>query len=134
MTFYKEDYCEQLKIHCENGKSLESFCAVLRVSPKIISEWYNDHFEFREAVDMAPCLELLYWEMTMVRALQNKDKESINVAKSKLDNLSKYVISPLKKNTYVDLKETNINKSTTSSGDLVKDYRLLMDEKKHDVS
>lgn len=129
MRTYKHEYCEQLRIHCENGKSLESFCAALGVSPKIISEWYNEHQEFQDAVDMAPCLELLYWEMTMVRALNNKDKESIMVAKSRLDNLYKCVTSPLKKNTYSDLKENPTNKKMfKSTGDLVSDYRLLIDK------
>jgi hypothetical protein len=128
MSLYKPEYCEQLLTHCDSGRSLESFCALIRVSPKVISEWYNDFTDFKEAVDMAPCLELLYWEMTMVRALQNRDKDSINVAKSKLDHLAKYIVSPLKKSTYGDLKENNINKSVKSTGDLVKDLDLLYGE------
>lgn len=130
---YKPDLCEKLKIHCENGKSLESFCAVIRVSPKVITEWYLEYPDFKEAVEMAPCLELYFWEATMIRALTNKDKESLLVAKSKLDNLSKYVISPLKKNTYNDLKDTSNNKQVLSSGDLVKDMNLLYDKKDIDL-
>jgi len=129
MTSYKPEYCEQLLTHCDSGRSLESFCALIRVSPKVIEDWYAEHTEFKEAMEMAPCLELLYWEMTMVRALQNRDKDSINVAKSKLDQLSKYVVSPLKKLTYKNLKESDVNKSVTSSGDLVRDWKLLRDEK-----
>jgi len=132
MAAYKPEYCERLRNHCENGRSLESFCALegVRVSPKTISEWYNEHPEFRDAVDMAPCLELLYWEMQMTTALVNKEKETINVAKSKLDNLSKYVISPLKKNTYSDLKENTLSTSNISSGDAVKDFHILYDKKR----
>ena len=129
MVNYKPEFCEQLKRHCENGKSLESFCAVLRISPKVISEWYLEYSEFKEAVEMAPCLELLYWEHTLIRAIERRDKDSINLAKSRLDNLAKYVISPLKKNTYIDLKETNQNKQVATSGDLVKDLSLLYDKK-----
>jgi hypothetical protein len=130
MTFYDSKYCQRLIDHCENGKSLESFCAALKVSPKVIEDWYIDHLDFQDAVNMAPCLELLYWEQTMIRAIQNKDKESITVAKSRLDNLSKYVVSPLKKNTYSGLKEAHLTKSTTSTGDLVKDLYLTQDRKR----
>ncbi len=130
MTAYDNRYCEQLKVHCENGKSLESFCAVLRVSPKVMTEWFLEYPEFQEAVEMAPCIELLYWEMTMVRAMQHKDKESMNIAKSKIDYLSKLVTSPIKKNTFNDLKEVNVQKQSSSSGDLVKDLYLLADRRK----
>lgn len=129
MTSYKPDFCSRLKVHCENGKSLESFCAAINVSPKVITEWYLEYPEFREAVEMAPCLELLYWEMQIIGALAKGDKESIAVAKNRLDHLAKYVVSPLKKNTYSDLKELNPNKQHIASGDLVKDLNLLMNKK-----
>lgn len=132
MTFYEPKYCQQLIDHCDNGKSLESFCAAIKVSPKIIRVWYKDYKEFQEAVEMAPCIELLYWEQAMIRALANKDKETIVVAKSRLDSISKYVVSPLKKNTYADLKEENTNRKLEGSGDLVKDWHLLQDRKEDD--
>src|SRR5271165_7575344 len=128
MVDYRPEFCERLILHCENGKSLESFCATLRISPKVISEWYMEYPDFKEAVEMSPCLELLYWEQEMVKALRDRDKETIGVAKNRLDNLAKYVVSPLKKNTYITLKESDQNKQSMTSGDLVKDLTLLYDK------
>lgn len=123
---YSPEICDKLKIHCENGKSLESFCAHIGVSPKIIIKWYEDYPEFKEAVELAPCLEIYYWEMTLIRALARGEKESINVSKSRLEKLEKYVMSPLKKNTYKNLKEPKLTADTMSStGDLVQDFDLL---------
>lgn len=127
---YSRELCEKLKIHCKNGKSLESFCAHIGVSPKIIEDWYLEYPEFKESVEMAPCYELYYWEMELIRALTNKDKEVITVARTKLEKLSKFVTSPSRKTTYSGLKEPKASKENkASTGDLVQDYTLLFGEK-----
>lgn len=129
---YSPEICDKLKVHCENGKSLESFCAHIGVSPKIIEEWFLEYAEFKEAVEMAPCYEMYYWEMELIRALGRADRETINVAKGKLERLSKLVSSPSRKNTYSNLKEPKASKNAVaSSGDLVEDFTLLFGDTKN---
>ncbi len=130
MTIYDSSFCEELKDHCESGRSLESFCAVKRVSPKTMIEWYLEYPDFAEAVEMAPCMELLYWEMQIIAALKHKDKDTMTIAKSKIDHLMKLITSPIKKETFNDFKEISTKKQTASSGDLVRDLYLLADKRK----
>lgn len=129
MVEYSPELCDKLKIHCETGKSLESFPARIGVSPKLIEEWFHEYPEFKEAVETAPCWELYYWEMALITALTRGDRESINISKVKLEKLSKLVTSPSRKNTYSNLKEQKGSKNNSiSSGDLVKDLSLLLRE------
>jgi hypothetical protein len=125
MTDYKPEYCDKLRQHCENGMSLESFCASIKVSPQTIEDWYDRYEEFQSIMQMAPCLELYYWEQTLLTAIYQKNKEGILVAKSRIDTLSKYVTSPLKKSTYTNLKDTRTKKSSGSSRDALNDFALL---------
>lgn len=127
MAQYNLEMCRRLKIHCENGKSLESFPAHIGVSPKVIEDWFHQYPEFKEAVETAPCWELYYWEMNLIHALKNLDKDSINISKVKIEKLSKVVSSPTRKNTYSNLRENKTsNQISASSGDLIKDLSLLL--------
>lgn len=125
MTIYKPEYCTRLKEHCENGNSLESFCAAINVSPKLIGEWYDLHEEFQNMLEMAPCLELYYWERELLTHMHLKNKEGMLIAKSRIDSLSKYVTSPLKKETYNSLKEHRKSPHAGTSKDALEDFRLL---------
>ncbi len=125
MTFYDSRVCEELKAHCKKGKSLESFCALIGISPRVMTEWYHSYPEFQETVEMAPCLELLYWEEVLASALETKDKDYMSTARYKIEYLSKFVTSPIKKDTFNDLRDVNSKKQNKTSGDLVKDFALL---------
>lgn len=131
MTMYDSRFCQLLKDHCGAGRSLESFCATpaICVSPKIMTEWYHQYEDFRDAVELAPCLELMYWEMYLGVALAHKDKEAIYVSKSRIDHLMRHITSPITKNTFNDLKEAPEKKKTSTSGDLVRDLYLLKDKR-----
>lgn len=122
---YCSDHCDELKSHCKNGKSLESFCARIDVPPKIITEWYFEYPEFKEAVEMAPCIELLYWEEQLSICLDKNKVEFVNVIKSRIDNLLKFVTSPIKKTTYNELKENDVPVKIKQSDDLLRDFKLL---------
>jgi hypothetical protein len=130
MLEYHPAQCEKLRLHCTNGKSLESFCASIGVTPNTILQWYSDFPDFRETVEMAPCLELYYWEQRLLEAIERGDKDIIIVIKSRIDNLMKYVVSPIKKETYSNFKE-DISTATKiqSSGDLIKDLEILLNNK-----
>lgn len=125
MFDYDPLQCENIKLHCQSGKSLESFCAKIGVSPKTINQWYLEYPEFKEAVEMCPCIELLYWEEQLICALEKRDKDSLSIIKSRIDNLLKYVTSPIKKETYNDFKEDTSISKIKGSGDLIKDFNLL---------
>lgn len=133
MTTYKSEYCEKLKTHCANGMSLESFCASLKVSPQTIEDWYDLHEDFQNMMQMAPCLELYYWEQSLLTAIHQKNKEGILVSKSKIDSLSKYVTSPLKKSTYSNLKGTRKKTDTGSTKDALDDFALLQKHKLQEI-
>jgi hypothetical protein len=130
MSSYKPEYCKKLKEHCENGNSLESFCAKINVSPKAITEWYEMHEDFQHMLEMAPCLELYYWEQALLTAMHQKNKEGMLISKSRIDALSKYVTSPLKKETYTGLKEHKKTQTFGNSKDALNDYFLLQNHKK----
>jgi hypothetical protein len=127
MFDYTPEQCENIMFHCKEGKSLESFCATIPVSPKVINQWYQDYPEFKEAVEMCPCLELLYWEEALLKAIETRDVSFMNIIKSRIDNLLKYVTSPIKKETYNNFKEDISTSKTKSTGDLVKDFNLLIE-------
>ena len=129
MFDYSPEQCDAIKFHCKNGNSLESFCAKIGVSPKVINEWYQEYPDFKEAVEMCPCLELYYWENELKKALENCEKEVLPLIKSRIDILLKYVTSPIKKETYSNFKEdTSKSVKQKSTGDLIKDYHLLLGE------
>ena len=128
---YKPSYCLSIKDHCRLGKSLESFCASVGVSPKVINQWYNEYPDFKDAIEMAPCLELLYWEEQLLLCLEKRDRDSLQIIKSRIDNLMKYVASPIKKETYNNLREEVGQQKVKSTGDLIKDFNLL-ELKRHD--
>lgn len=127
MTTYKTEYCEKLRLHCSNGKSMESFCALINVSPQTVEDWYDQHDDFKHMMQMAPCLELYYWESILLTAIEHKNKESILVSKSKIDSLNKFVTSPLKKSTYINLKDDRKKTASTASStrDALEDFKLL---------
>jgi hypothetical protein len=129
MFEYSKKQCEAIMNHCASGKSLESYCAKIRVSPKTINHWYQEHPEFKEAVEMCPCLELLFWEERLLDAMEKKEEGTypLGIIKSRIDNLMKYVTSPIKKETYNDFKEDNQQAKIRRNDDMLEDFNLLGD-------
>jgi len=125
MKEYSPNHAIDLKNHCREGKSLETYCAHIGVTPAIISHWYNEYYDFKEAVEMAPCLELLFWEESLLTALNNNQKEFATVIKSRIDTLMKVVISPIRNDIYSSLKDDDKKKLIKKSEDLLNDFRLL---------
>jgi len=50
---YDPAYCEDIIEHCQDGSSISSFAAKLRVSRSTITEWGAEHEEFSAAVKAA---------------------------------------------------------------------------------
>lgn len=63
-TLYKEEYCEMLVQHMEQGYSFESFAGVLRVSRQTIYDWADRHQEFLDSKRAGTELSRLWWERT----------------------------------------------------------------------
>lgn len=78
-TKYKQEYCQMLIDHMEQGKSLESFVAVLyrhtsgavRVCRKTLYNWMRDYPEFQEARDFGNDLSLDFWEEMGIENIHN---------------------------------------------------------------
>lgn len=127
MKKYSEVHCEELMDHCKGGKSLESYCATVGVTPGVIAQWYSEYPAFKQVVEMAPCLELLFWEKKLIESIEQGQEDFVNVIKSRIDNLMKNVISPIKSGIYHNLKEDDRAQKIKNSDDLLTDYKLLMD-------
>lgn len=61
-TDYKDEYCQMLIDHMEQGKSFETFAAKLRTSVKTIYRWLQSHDDFCQAKEIGESLSREFWE------------------------------------------------------------------------
>ena len=66
---YDEDYCTGIVRHCMDGKSPESYAAVINSTPEVFAYWAVRHVEFEIALHVAYWKSFAWWE----GALQNND-------------------------------------------------------------
>jgi len=61
-TKYKQEYCQLLLDHMEQGLSYETFCAVIGVSKQTLYDWEKANPEFLDAKREAFAKCLLFYE------------------------------------------------------------------------
>lgn len=62
-SLYRPEYCEMLIGHMDNeGKSFESFAALIRVGIRTLYVWEKEHPEFLQAKEIGMALAQAYWE------------------------------------------------------------------------
>ena len=81
-TKYRDEYCDMLIAHMEQGLSFESFAGVISVNQDTLHEWAKVNPIFSEAKKMAFSKCLLWWEKAGRLGLfagSGKDKKNGNI-------------------------------------------------------
>lgn len=73
-TKYKEEYCQMIIEHMEKGLSASSFAGTIGVSSRSITNWADEHKEFKKALEIAEARALLYWEALGIDAILGNRK------------------------------------------------------------
>lgn len=117
---FKASYCLAIKNWCKGGKSWITFAASIDVPVSQLTMWSDDPTTgFKEAMEIAQLQELSFWESQMLLAMSNQDKDVINIAKFRLDQLYSLMEKCYKHNFNVTLpseirKERNTDYGSTS--------------------
>lgn len=61
---YDPAFCEQIIEHCQDGSSLSSFAASIRVARSSLNEWAEHHPEFSEALKTAKTAVAAWYDKT----------------------------------------------------------------------
>ena len=76
---YDPAYCQQAIELGKIGKSTEAIGATLGVGTSTLYRWRDEHPEFREALEIAKDMELLWWEdQAMSYMVENKESDRLN--------------------------------------------------------
>lgn len=59
---YKPEYCDAVIEHMATGASLTSFAAEVSVARSVVQAWSHQYPEFGEAVAIAKCKCIAWWE------------------------------------------------------------------------
>ncbi len=99
---YREEFCEKLIEHMEEGLSYESFAGVCRVGVSTLYTWTDKengafHPEFLEAKSEAEALSLLFWERIGVKACNGTNYEIVVGA----DGSERLAAKPFSAPTYI---------------------------------
>lgn len=79
-TKYKEEYCQQLIDHMEQGLSYESFAGVVSVSKQTIYDWEKSNPDFLDAKKTGTEKCRLFWEKTGIGGLWGSKEANFNSA------------------------------------------------------
>ena len=80
-SLYDPAYCQQAIELGKIGKSTEAIGATLGVGTATLYRWRDEHPEFREALDIAKDMELLWWEdQAMSYMVENKESDRLNAS------------------------------------------------------
>lgn len=71
---YREEFCDMLIKHMEEGLSYLSFAGVVGVSYKTLFEWEKTYEEFREAKEKAKPLQLLWDEKMLNKGITGSQR------------------------------------------------------------
>jgi len=74
-TSYKQEYCEMLISHMEEGLSFEAFAGVLSVSKQTLYTWTEAHSEFMDAKRVATQKSRVFWERAGLQGMFMGGKE-----------------------------------------------------------
>ena len=75
---YRQEYCDLLVKHMEDGLSFESFAGVVHVDRDTIYEWANKHKEFSDAKKRGQALCQIWWESKGKEGLFTGKDEKFN--------------------------------------------------------
>lgn len=73
-TKFKEEYCEMLEKHLEEGLSFEAFAGVLGVCKQTLYEWEDNFPQFLDAKKRAWEKCRLFWEKKGLEGLFNEEQ------------------------------------------------------------
>ena len=59
---YDESFCNGIIEHCMDGKSPESYAAVINSTPEVFAYWANRHMEFEICLHIAFWKSFAWWE------------------------------------------------------------------------
>lgn len=77
-TKYKEEYCDLVIEHMEQGLSVESFAAIVDVSKSTIYEWIKEHPQFSDAVNKGFDKSRLFWERAGLKGMFTESGTTFN--------------------------------------------------------
>lgn len=75
---YKEEYCELLIKHMEQGLSFETFGATIGVSKQTLYDWVNAHSLFLDAKKTAFLKCQLFWEQLGIDGVFSTKASALN--------------------------------------------------------
>lgn len=71
-TTYRQEYCQQLIDHMDEGLSFYSFAGRLKIATSTLEKWAKDFPDFAEAKEIGQAACLFHWEKL---ASQVRDKD-----------------------------------------------------------
>lgn len=71
-TDYKEEYCQMIIDHMEQGLSFKSFGAIVSVCEDTLFEWVKVHKKFSESKDIGHLKSMLFYELVGKRGMMNE--------------------------------------------------------------
>lgn len=123
MTDYNPDLCNQLIIHCENGGSIESFCAKNNIIFEVFNSWKRKYQEFQDCVSLSLLKEYAFWESHLIRIIN----EGVAIAPlcTLVTKKNDYLISEIRK---IGFRENNISPNGDGYEDIINDGVGSLDE------
>jgi len=113
---------EDLFNHCRDGGSFETFPAKKSIPPRKIKNWCESSVEFREAVEQACTIEMLYWEDKLRQALLKDLKESpvLRICEMNLSRIRETLEKAMKQDLFKK-EEKKFSAVARSDSDIVKE-------------
>jgi hypothetical protein len=105
---YSDEICDDIIDYCCAGKSFETFCSLKRITMSFIEKWINTYPEFAEAVNVAICGSLSYWEDRLIDELNSMEPDSarLNAIKFCIDRNSSVINEKIRKSAS-EIKDTS---------------------------
>ena len=102
---YRPEYNQYLLDHMKQGKSFNTFSAVVDVHPSTIKRWLDEFPEFKECYEIGQRKALLFWEEQLAQGAMGETKANASLMIFKLKNEFG--------DFYKDKQEVEVNKATT---------------------
>ena len=81
-TKYKEEYCELLIEHMNQGLSYESFAGAVGASRQALYDWEKVHEEFAQAKEIAWERSRVFWEKLGIDHILNTSESTTGIGSS----------------------------------------------------
>ena len=83
---YRDEYCDMLIHHMEQGKSFNTFGATIRVSSATLHRWCEEHKEFKEAKEIGTQARMAWIEEVTLSTMSGEIKGNASLLQFMLKN------------------------------------------------